>query len=392
MLLSQGLNSEMKSNFKKINIISVVGARPNFMKMAPVLEQMLRVKNEAIEIKHYLCHTGQHYDKKMSDVFFKELELPKPDIYLGVGSGSHTEQTAKIMIEFEKVLVKIKPDLVLVYGDVNSTAACSLVAVKLNIKVAHIESGLRSFDRTMPEEINRVITDSISDYLFVTEKSGYDNLIKEGVNKSKIFFVGNTMIDSLVKYKTKAGKSGIFKKLKVERKGYALITLHRPANVDEKDNLKKILQFLNNLSRKIKIVFPVHPRTQKNINIFGLEKFLNENIILCEPIGYIDFLALTMDAKLIVTDSGGIQEESTYLKVPCITLRQNTERPSTVEMGTNILLKTSVKDFLSEKYLKRVEKVANNIIEGKMKVKGRIPEKWDGRAGERIVSQIVNSI
>ena len=206
MLLSQGLNSEMKSNFKKINIISVVGARPNFMKMAPVLEQMLRVKNEAIEIKHYLCHTGQHYDKKMSDVFFKELELPKPDIYLGVGSGSHTEQTAKIMIEFEKVLVKIKPDLVLVYGDVNSTAACSLVAVKLNIKVAHIESGLRSFDRTMPEEINRVITDSISDYLFVTEKSGYDNLIKEGVNKSKIFFVGNTMIDSLVKYKTKAGK------------------------------------------------------------------------------------------------------------------------------------------------------------------------------------------
>ena len=364
MLLSQGLNSEMKSNFKKINIISVVGARPNFMKMAPVLEQMLRVKNEAIEIKHYLCHTGQHYDKKMSDVFFKELELPKPDIYLGVGSGSHTEQTAKIMI----------------------------VAVKLNIKVAHIESGLRSFDRTMPEEINRVITDSISDYLFVTEKSGYDNLIKEGVNKSKIFFVGNTMIDSLVKYKTKAGKSGIFKKLKVERKGYALITLHRPANVDEKDNLKKILQFLNNLSRKIKIVFPVHPRTQKNINIFGLEKFLNENIILCEPIGYIDFLALTMDAKLIVTDSGGIQEESTYLKVPCITLRQNTERPSTVEMGTNILLKTSVKDFLSEKYLKRVEKVENNIIEGKMKVKGRIPEKWDGRAGDRIVSQIVNSI
>jgi UDP-N-acetylglucosamine 2-epimerase (non-hydrolysing) len=360
-------------------VISVVGARPNFMKVAPIHKAFLPYKEE---IEHLICHTGQHYDQKMSKVFFDDLELPKPDYYLGVGSGSHAEQTAKVMIEFEKVLLNENPNLIIVVGDVNSTVACSLVAAKLNIKVAHVEAGLRSFDRTMPEEINRLLTDTISDYLFVTEKSGIENLKNEGIENGKVFFTGNVMIDSLVNYLPIASNSHILKQYDLKPSNFILVTLHRPSNVDSEDFLRDLIDLFKILSVKRKIIFPVHPRTAKNMKNLTLEEKLNKNIILTDPIGYIDFLSLTKNAGLIITDSGGIQEESTYLGVQCLTVRDNTERPITVEVGTNQLIGTNLKD---------VEKVSLEILNGTIK-KGIIPELWDGKASERIVNIIYKKL
>jgi len=352
-------------------VISVVGARPNFMKIAPIHKAFQKYNGK---IQHLICHTGQHYDENMSKVFFEDLELPEPHFYLGIGSGSHAEQTARIMIEFEKVLLVEKPDLIIVVGDVNSTIACTLVATKLKIKAAHVEAGLRSFDRDMPEEINRLLTDAISDYLFVTEKSGIENLKNEGVSNGKVFFTGNVMIDSLTNYLHKAKVSNIHNEYQLEKGKYVLVTLHRPSNVDTKEGLKALLHLLNTVAEKRKLLFPIHPRTKSNMIKFGLDNTLEENVVLTDPIGYIDFLALTKDAELIITDSGGIQEESTYLGVQCITVRNNTERPITVEIGTNQLIGTD---------LSKVEKAALEVLDGKIKT-GKIPELWDGKAAERI--------
>jgi UDP-N-acetylglucosamine 2-epimerase (non-hydrolysing) len=355
----------------KKKIISVVGARPNFMKVAPLHKAFKRYNGQ---IEHLICHTGQHYDEKMSKIFFNDLELPQPHFYLGIGSGSHAEQTANVMIEFEKVLLTEKPDMVIVVGDVNSTIACSLTASKLGIKVAHVEAGLRSFDRGMPEEINRILTDSISDYLFVTEKSGLENLKREGVSEDKIFFTGNVMIDSLVEYFPKTDESDILLCHNLEKGNYILVTLHRPSNVDSKDYLEELIHLLNTVSEKRKVIFPIHPRTKNNMHRFGLDNTLSENVILTDPIGYIDFLSLTKNAELIITDSGGIQEESTYLGVQCITVRNNTERPVTVEVGTNQLIGTD---------LEKVEKTALEVLCGQKK-QGAIPVLWDGHAADRI--------
>ena len=377
-----------------MKIISVVGARPNFMKIAPIHKAFNqfnppagKVKNsqpkadepkaQKLNIDHLICHTGQHYDEKMSKIFFEDLELPKPDIYLGAGSGSHAEQTAKIMVEFEKVLLKEKPDLIIVVGDVNSTIACSLVAAKMGVKIAHVEAGLRSFDRTMPEEINRLLTDQLADYLFVTEKSGIDNLKNEGIPDEKVFFPGNVMIDSLVHYLPKAKESKVMEHFGLFPLDFILVTLHRPSNVDSLDNVKQIVLLLNRLAAKRKIIFPVHPRTKINIDRLNLN--INPGLILTDPIGYIDFLSLTQNAGLIITDSGGIQEESTYLGVQCITVRNNTERPITVEEGTNQLVGTD---------LQNVELAALGVLDGKIK-KGKIPKLWDGHAAERIVELLV---
>ncbi|MBK6771719.1 MAG: UDP-N-acetylglucosamine 2-epimerase (non-hydrolyzing) [Ignavibacteria bacterium] len=371
-------------------IISVVGARPNFMKMAPVHKELQKFKSKII---HKIVHTGQHYDKRMSDVFFKELELPKPDIYLGVGSKSHAEQKAHIMIEFEKIILKEKPDLVMVYGDVNSTTAASIVSSKTlsangkPVPVAHIESGLRSFDRTMPEEINRIITDVLSDYLFVTEPSGMRNLKREGIDDKKVFFVGNTMIDSLEFYLKKIKGSEILDELCISKNEYVLTTLHRPSNVDDKTNLKKILNIFKNINRispEVAIVFPVHPRTLKMIDKFRLRNITDEikNLIITEPLGYLDFLKLVSNARYVLTDSGGIQEETTYLQIPCLTLRENTERPVTSEIGTNEICGLNEKIILN--CIKKIES-------GKFK-RGRIPKLWDGNASKRIVSILRKNI
>ena len=359
-------------------IISVVGARPNFMKVAPIHFEFSKYLNS---IQHLICHTGQHYDEKMSKIFFEELGLPQPHFYLGVGSGSHAVQSAQIMIEFEKVLVDEKPDLVIVVGDVNSTIACSLTAKKLQIPVAHVEAGLRSFDRTMPEEINRILTDSIADFLFVTEQSGLDNLRKEGVDENKIFFTGNVMIDSLIQNMQKIDASKILQLFKLNTSGYLLCTLHRPSNVDNKESLEKIITVLNQYAQNHRIIFPVHPRTRTKMIDFGIGINLSENLILCDPIGYIDFLCLIKNASLIITDSGGIQEETTYLGVPCVTLRDNTERPVTLEIGTNYLAGTDIT---------KMNGLVSEILNGKTK-KGTIPPLWDGKAAERITTVILNS-
>ena len=467
-----------------MKIISVVGARPNFMKVAPIHKAFKKVSNLDSNILHLICHTGQHYDEKMSKVFFDDLELPKPDFYLGVGSGSHAEQTANVMIQFEKILIDEKPDMVLVVGDVNSTIACSLTAKKLHIKVVHVEAGLRSFDMEMPEEINRVLTDRISDFLFVTEESGLINLKNEGVPEDKIFFVGNVMIDSLIHYQPKVDASNILHDLnlpssvrasarlaktksrqeasreqnaeisinspvrvstrlaetqsneevnqssvrvsarlaktksrqeahrelntgisntssvrvsarlaetqskqeahrelntEISKKGYVLVTLHRPSNVDTKESLEKLVNFLNRLGKERKVVFPIHPRTKSNLEKFELLKNLNQSVIITDPIGYIDFQALIKNAELIVTDSGGIQEESTYLGVQCITLRTSTERPITVDIGTNQLIGID---------LSKAEAACLNVLKGNKKI-GKIPPLWDGESSNRIVDILV---
>ena len=356
-------------------IYLIAGARPNFMKIAPLIKQF---ENNNIEFK--LIHTGQHYDYNMSKVFFDNLGIPEPDIYLNVGSASHAVQTAKIMIEFEKVLLEEEPQLVIVVGDVNSTIACALVAKKLFIKVAHVEAGLRSFDFKMPEEINRILTDQISDFLFTTEQSGEINLRKEGISPEKIFFVGNIMIDNLLMNLERAKNINVLKKYNLEKKNYALITCHRPSNVDHKEDLEKIVEILSFIQEKIKIFFPVHPRTKKNLKKFDLISNIKKaNIIINEPVGFLEFSNLMLNSRFILTDSGGIQEEASYLNIPVLTLRENTERPITVERGTNTIVN---KDF------NKIKNLINKILSNDYK-NGQTIEKWDGQTAKRITKIII---
>ena len=349
------------------------------MKVAPIHRAFQKYKNN---INHLICHTGQHYDENMSKIFFHDLKMPEPSSYLGVGSSSQAIQTGTIMIEFEKMLVAEHPDLVIVVGDVNSTIACSLTSKKLGVPTAHIEAGLRSFDRDMPEEINRILTDAVCDLLFVSEQSGLKNLRAEGIPDNKVFFVGNVMIDSLTYFLREADTSKILEKLNVNREPFVLATFHRPSNVDTKRNLSSLVNLLNNISENRQVIFPIHPRSRKNLEEHGLRDSLKENVLLTEPIGYIDFIKLVKEAELILTDSGGIQEESTYLGVPCITLRKSTERPITIEIGTN---------HLAGDDPEKAQQIADLILNGKSK-KGEIPEKWDGKSSERIVDIIVSNL
>jgi UDP-N-acetylglucosamine 2-epimerase (non-hydrolysing) len=349
-----------------MKILNIVGARPNFMKIAPIVEEM----KKAPDLNGILVHTGQHYDEGMSDVFFRDLGIPVPDVHLGVGSGSHAEQTARVMVEFEKVCLREKPDLVVVVGDVNSTMACTIVAAKLLIPVAHVEAGLRSFDRTMPEEVNRLVTDALADILFTTSRDADDNLKREGVDPKKIHFVGNVMIDTLLKHRKKASE------LKLDKpQRYALVTLHRPSNVDDPKVLGPILQALEEISRSIPVIFPIHPRTAKRVAEFGLSM---NGIRTMDPLGYLEFLNLTSTATVVLTDSGGLQEETTILGVPCLTLRHNTERPVTITHGTNIMVGPD-KGRILEAY--------RRISNGDWRPSGP-PEYWDGNAAERIIRVI----
>ena len=356
-----------------MKILHVVGARPNFMKVAPILAQL----KQRAGVTQVLVHTGQHYDAKMSDVFFQDLGMPDPDVHLGVGSGSHAQQTAKVMVEIEPVLLREKPDLVVVAGDVNSTLAVALVASKLGIGIAHVESGLRSRDWSMPEEINRVVVDRISDLLFTPSRDGDENLAREGVDPRRVFFVGNVMIDSLRAALPRARESRIHEQLGIERGHYALATLHRPANVDEPRQLQRLFGALSEIAAELPIVFPIHPRTRARLEAAQVP--LGKGIKLVDPQGYLDFLALTEGARLVLTDSGGIQEETTALGVPCLTMRDNTERPVTVEVGTNQLVGSDPA---------KVVPAAREILQGRAR-KGQVPELWDGRAAERIADVLV---
>ncbi len=361
-----------------IRIVNIVGARPNFMKIAPIHRRML----EHPDISPVLVHTGQHYDEKMSRTFFVELGMPEPDIYLGIGSGSHAVQTAGVMVKLEEILIKLKPDLVMVVGDVNSTLAAAIVACKLHIKVAHVEAGLRSFDRTMPEEINRILTDSISDLLFVTEQSGLDNLADEGKDDNKVFFVGNVMIDSLIEHLDKAQNSTILQDLGLQAHNYVSMTLHRPSNVDRKEAFGRILQTIEKIQHKLPVIFPIHPRTRKMIKQLGFQDDVArmKNLRLLDPLGYLDFMRLMSQSRVVLTDSGGIQEETTYLGIPCITLRDNTERPVTVTMGTNRLVGTD-----SEKLMEALNTALNNF-----KKDHQTPPLWDGKTSDRIIDVVLN--
>ena len=361
-------------------ILLVAGARPNFMKIAPIIYEI----ELHDDLKAFLVHTGQHYDEKMSKVFFDELDIPKPDYNLGVGSGSHAVQTGKIMVELEPIVQKEAPDLVIVVGDVNSTLAGALVASKLHIPVAHVEAGLRSRNREMPEEINRVLTDQISDLLFTTSRDADENLVAEGIDKKKIHFVGNTMIDSLVQHLEKAERSTILDDLGLKPSRYGVLTLHRPANVDSRKNLEHIIDILATVQSRVPIVYPIHPRTRHSIEALGLMDEIEklEDLTLIEPVGYLDFLALMSKARVVLTDSGGIQEETTYMGVPCLTMRTETERPITVNEGTNVIVGTN-KDLI-------IDKIEDIMINGIRKRK--IPELWDGRASKRIVAIIASYI
>jgi len=387
-----------------MKVILVAGARPNFMKIAPLVRAIeghnSLVTSAGTIIEYLLVHTGQHYDFNMSDSFFKDLKLPQPHIYLGVGSGTHAEQTGKVMMAFERILFKEKTDLVVVVGDVNSTLACTLAAVKLNIPVAHVEAGLRSFDRRMPEEINRLVTDALSTYLFTPSPDGDENLLREGISRDKIYRVGDIMVDSLLFHLDEAKRSDILPRLGLvkERAGnpdsvvpYALLTLHRPSNVDEEKSFQRIVAALESIGKKIPIIFPVHPRTKKQLVILGLKekiRFHNiqERVDLSspgihglDPLGYLDFLSLMTRAKLVLTDSGGIQEETTVLGIPCLTLRDTTERPITIKEGTNVLVWNDTEKIVEEAF---------KILEGRGK-KAKIPEYWDGKTAERIVKILV---
>jgi UDP-N-acetylglucosamine 2-epimerase (non-hydrolysing) len=365
--------------FEMLKVINVVGARPNFMKVAPIVEEMKRREREFAPL---VVHTGQHYDAAMSDAFFRDLELPEPDVYLGVGSGTHAAQTAAVMERFEPVVVRERPDWVLVVGDVNSTLACALVCSKLGVKVAHVEAGLRSRDRTMPEEINRLLTDQISDLLFTTSEDADRNLLAEGIPRERIRFVGNIMIDSLLRGLERAASSTIRETLGVSGQDYAVVTLHRPSNVDSRESLFEILGALEEISRRVTIVFPVHPRTRKTMAEFGFSESTdrNTNLHLLDPLGYLDFLRLFSGARLVLTDSGGIQEETTALGIPCLTLRENTERPITIEMGTNKLVGND---------RQRIVEAAFSILDGPYANPGRVPALWDGHTAARIVSSLL---
>ena len=349
-----------------MKILHVVGARPNFMKVAPVMRALTACGG----IDQILVHTGQHYDRNMSEVFFQQLDMPYPDINLGIGGGSHAEQTGRVMLAFEKVINESAPDCVLVYGDINSTVAATLVCAKLNVKVGHVEAGLRSFDRQMPEEINRLLTDQIADVLFTPSRDGDANLLREGIDGKRIHFVGNVMIDTLVHLLPKARIPDI----KGIAENYALVTLHRPSNVDNEASLQRILLTLKEISESIQIVFPVHPRTRGRIESLQFNVNGNHRFLLLEPQGYLEFLGLQKNATVVVSDSGGIQEETTYLRIPCLTLRKNTERPVTVNVGSNILVGDDM-DFLKSEM--------NKILDGQ-ETKAEIPDLWDGKAGERI--------
>ena len=378
----------------------IVGARPNFMKAAPIIAAAQQHKEK---ISCYLIHTGQHYDAVMSKLFFEDLGLPKPDIYLGIGSGSHAEQTAGVMVELEKIFVREKPDLVMVVGDVNSTMAGALAASKLCIPVAHIEAGLRSFDRGMPEEINRLVTDSISDYLFTTCQEADTNLLKEGHPADHIFMVGNVMIDSLLKSQKASDSSRILDSLFLRQNGqvsaYSVLTLHRPSNVDDRDTLLEIFDALRILAQDSLIIFPVHPRTRKQIESFGMTSLFNvldadsgtaknysrpvlDKINCTMPLGYLDFIKLLSHARLVVTDSGGIQEETTIMKVPCLTLRHNTERAITVREGTNLLVGNN-KQKIIDGARTQLKKDFSSI---------QAPKHWDGEASRRIIHILLNTL
>ncbi len=415
------------SNAKKI--MTVVGARPNFMKAAPIIAAIQEhnrcltalpasngTRRSQIVLKSILVHTGQHYDEAMSDRFFADLRIPKPDVHLGAGPGSHAVQTAEIMKKFEAALLEEKPDLLIVVGDVNSTVACALVAAKISYDaagsrpmIAHVEAGLRSFDREMPEEINRIVTDHLADLLFVTEESGIKNLRQEGIADRKIHFVGNTMIDSLMAFKDKARLSPILNTLGLRAGAdsssaangvarYALLTLHRPSNVDQRESFLNILEGLKDLTSVCPVVFPAHPRTQKKIADFGLVSFfqnqheagngsetandaVGQRIRMIDPLGYLDFLCLMQNAAVVITDSGGIQEETTCLGVPCVTVRENTERPVTIEVGTNILAGTAARG---------IREATRQQLESKRDT--AIPETWDGRSAERILDVVCNEL
>ena len=363
-----------------MKIVNVVGARPNFMKIAPLVAEYRKHP----EIEPLLIHTGQHYDEKMSDLFFRQLDIPEPDINLEIGSAGHAVQTAEIMKAFEHIVLEDKPDAVLVVGDVNSTIACGLVAVKLGVRLIHVEAGLRSGDRTMPEEINRILTDSISDLLFCTEKNGVDNLIHEGIPGEKIFLVGNVMIDTLLRNKTKAEDSNVLNQLDLNGNDFAVLTLHRPSNVDDAAVFGRILDALEIIQGDMPVIFPVHPRTRRNLYSTSLGKRAGAmaGLRLLDPVGYLDFLKLVSSAKIVLTDSGGIQEETTVLRIPCLTLRENTERPVTVEMGSNRVVGTDT----------------SKIIEAYKQVKDgdrsetQPPPLWDGHAAERIVRILLDRL
>lgn len=360
-------------------IYLVAGARPNFMKIAPIFHAF-----QKRGIRPVLLHTGQHYDANMSDIFFEQLGLPSPDIHLGIGSGTHGAQTGKIMMAFDEVIRENRPDLVIVPGDVNSTIACALVAVKEGIPVAHVEAGLRSFDRDMPEEINRILTDQLCDFLLTPSLDGNENLANEGIEEERVFFVGNVMIDSLLRLLEATEDSTILTDHDLVAGEYGLLTLHRPSNVDDLETFERILGALETIQSDLPLVFPVHPRTRSRIEQFGLEeRFAGmKNLLRVPPAGYFDFLALQRHAKLILTDSGGIQEEATYLKVPCITLRENTERPITIELGTNQLVGTDPDKILA-------------AFDAAMKYDrstATIPPLWDGKTAERIVALMLDKL
>ncbi|HEV3469041.1 MAG TPA: UDP-N-acetylglucosamine 2-epimerase (non-hydrolyzing) [Pyrinomonadaceae bacterium] len=362
-----------------LKVINVVGARPNFMKVAPVVEAMRR---RASEFAPLVVHTGQHYDDRMSDAFFRDLGMPRPDVHLGVGSGSHARQTAAVMERFEPVVLEEKPDWVVVVGDVNSTLACALVCAKLLVRVAHVEAGLRSRDRTMPEEINRLVTDQLSDLLLTPSADADRNLLAEGIPAPRIRMVGNVMIDSLFQQLERARASTAREDLGVEGRDYAVVTLHRPSNVDDEATLRGILRALEEVGARLPVVFPAHPRTRQNLAAFGLLEGVERRgrLRLVEPLGYLDFLRLYSGARLVLTDSGGIQEETTALGIPCLTLRENTERPVTVELGTNRVVGTDPERIVSE--------ALDALAERRGGGPPRVPPLWDGQTAGRILDAL----
>lgn len=362
-----------------LKVINVVGARPNFMKVAPIMEAM---KRRITQFTPLLVHTGQHYDNSMSAAFFQDLGLQEPDVHLEVGSASHARQTAAVMERFEPVLLRAQPDWVLVVGDVNSTLACALVCVKIGIKVAHVEAGLRSRDRSMPEEINRLLTDQIADLLFTPSEDAGANLLSEGIPKERIRFVGNIMIDSLRKSLERAESSSIREDLALDKREYAVLTLHRPSNVDDPKTFSRILSALEKIATRLPVIFPIHPRTRKMIGEFGLEARLRaaENLRIIEPLGYLDFLKLYSDACLVLTDSGGIQEETTVLGIPCLTLRETTERPITVTMGTNTIVGSNTEKIIQAAFA---------ALNSPQNTSLNIPPLWDGQTAERILDAVI---
>lgn len=369
---------------KNLKLLIVAGARPNFMKVAPIIRAIPafneRMRDRGVTMEYRLVHTGQHYDPLMSDIFFRELGIPAPDINLGIGSGSHATQTANVLIGFEKACLEHKPDWVIVVGDINSTMACTIVCAKLGIRVAHVEAGLRSFDRTMPEEINRLVTDAIADLLLTPSIDGNENLRREGVPDSRIKLVGNIMIDSLIDNLPKARASKILSGLNLPPGGFIYVTLHRPANVDQRESLGVIMAEFERIGSRFPVVFPMHPRTRKMAAEFGLTNSTNSGVRIIDPIGYHDSLCLTENARIVLTDSGGLQEESTFFRTPCLTLRPNTERPVTVTIGSNKLTQVSQlpADF-------------EHVLAGARRI-GRIPEFWDGKTAERILHCLLAAV